>query len=73
MEEMNGLDFIAECRTIRQDIPAVLCTGFDKIGDSRAQSVPGLLKAIGKPVTISEIALAARGLLDPYEKGGPGE
>jgi len=64
MPKMTGLDLAAEIKKVRQDIPILLCTGFqDKDIDDKVQKA-GITDYVMKPLNKREIAVAVRKVLD---------
>lgn len=64
MPYMPGIQLAKEIKTIRKDIPIVICSGFrDKI-DGRKADALGIDSILMKPVIKSEMAQTIRSLLD---------
>jgi CheY-like chemotaxis protein len=64
MPEMTGLDLARGIAAIRQDIPIILCTGYNnKISEEIARDA-GIARILLKPIEIREFAVAIRELLD---------
>ena len=64
MPDMTGIQLTAKIKTIRKNIPVIICTGFsDQIfGDTREKY--GIFRFIMKPVVRAELAKAIREALD---------
>jgi CheY-like chemotaxis protein len=57
-------------KSIRKNLPTVLCTGYsDRIDDERAESL-GISKFLNKPVNLKDLALALRQVLGETEPSG---
>jgi signal transduction histidine kinase/CheY-like chemotaxis protein len=64
MPDMTGVELVKELKTIRPDIPVILCTGFsDIINKSNAKSY-GINKLIMKPLDKTKLALSIRQVLN---------
>jgi signal transduction histidine kinase/ActR/RegA family two-component response regulator len=64
MPNMTGIHLAKEIKSIRNDIPFIICTGFsDKIDDKKADAL-GIESILMKPVIRSEIAQTVRKVLD---------
>jgi len=64
MPEMTGMELIKEFALIRDDIPIILCTGFnEKITEDTTKHL-GISTLVGKPASIVEIAEKIRCVLD---------
>jgi len=64
MPRMAGLELIKKIRTLKQDIPVILCTGFsDEVNEQtcKAFNIQGLVM---KPVSKSDLAEAIRKVFD---------
>lgn len=64
MPEMTGIAFAEEIKSIRHDIPVILCTGHGEIIDKGKAKQAGVLDIISKPVRLSEIAAVIRSAFD---------
>ena len=51
-------------RRIRPDLPIILCTGFSERIDATAARAMGIDEFVMKPVLMSDLAKAIRGVLD---------
>ncbi|MDX2473349.1 MAG: MASE1 domain-containing protein [Candidatus Krumholzibacteria bacterium] len=66
MPFMTGDELVQEITAIRQDIPVILCSGYsDRIGPEDLACL-NLAKALSKPFSIGELAVAVREVLDTY-------
>ena len=64
MPNMTGIQLYNEIKSIRNDIPFIMCTGFsDRIDDNNADSL-GIEAILMKPTIISEMAEIIRKVLD---------
>ena len=64
MPEITGLKLVREMRLIRDDIPAIICTGFsDQINETTFKEA-GIQGYIAKPVMRRQIAQIIRDVLD---------
>jgi CheY-like chemotaxis protein len=74
MPKLNGLDFAAEVRRTRPEIPVILCTGFSE--KVTPDSLEGLeIEVLFKPYGMKQISEAVRKLLDrpkPTVRNGTG-
>lgn len=65
MPGMTGIQLAREIRTLRPDIPVVICTGFSDQIDADTIRAQGIQGYVEKPVTKQEIAATIREVLDP--------
>lgn len=64
MPEMTGIELTKEIHLVRDDIPIILCTGFnEKITEENTRYL-GIGALIGKPVRVAKIAEVIREVLD---------
>jgi len=64
MPKMTGIELIKEIRSVRSDIPIILCTGFnEKITEENTRYLE-LGALIGKPVRVAKVAEIIREVLD---------
>jgi PAS domain S-box-containing protein len=69
MPNMTGLQLTGEIKSIRSDIPIIICTGFsDQINEENCE-VLGIQGFAMKPVIMNEIAQVIRKVLDNSRKG----
>jgi signal transduction histidine kinase len=65
MPTMTGIDLIKAAKAARDDLPAILCTGFnEQISEENAQSL-GIQSLLMKPVGMQELAETIRKVLVP--------
>jgi PAS domain S-box-containing protein len=64
MPGMTGDQLAAEILNHRPDIPVIICTGFSKRMSSELASSSGIRALLMKPVTVQELSLTIRKVLD---------
>lgn len=64
MPNMTGIDLAREIAAIRQDIPVILCTGFDATISKSAAKELGIQTVLNKPIRMKDLARAVRSVLD---------
>jgi len=64
MRRMTGFDLAREIRSIRTDIPIILCTGFQDRDDAEKIAALAIDRLVPKPVSIAALAEAVRSVLD---------
>ncbi len=64
MPKMTGIQFIDKIKTIRTDIPAIICTGYSEQINKETSEDLGFQGYISKPVRLKEIAHIIRQVLD---------
>jgi CheY-like chemotaxis protein len=67
MPGMTGADLAKEILKIRPDIPIILCTGFSEVITEGEAKRMGIREFLMKPLTLRDIAVAARKVLDRKE------
>ncbi|MEN6317657.1 MAG: ABC transporter substrate binding protein [Syntrophaceae bacterium] len=67
MPVMTGADLAKEILKIRPDIPIILCTGFSEVITEGEAKRMGIKEFLMKPLTLRDIAVAARKVLDRKE------
>jgi PAS domain S-box-containing protein len=67
MPAMTGADIAKEILKIRPDIPIILCTGFSEVITEGEAKRMGIQEFLMKPLTLRDIATAARKVLDRKE------
>jgi len=67
MPGMTGADLAKEILKIRPDIPIILCTGFSEVITEGEAKRMGIREFLMKPLTLRDIALAVRNVLDRKE------
>ena len=68
MPDMTGEALARELRTIRADIPIILCTGFSHTIDAAKATAQGINAFLIKPVTAQELDHAIQQVLAQLEK-----
>jgi PAS domain S-box-containing protein len=63
MLNMTGFDLAREIRSLRADIPIIMCTGFQDREDLEKSAALGINRLVAKPVSISVMAEAIRTVL----------
>ncbi len=67
MPRMTGFELAERIKTIRPDIPIILCTGYsDELEVERAAAL-GISRMVMKPLGMNELADAVRSALDGAE------
>ena len=67
MPRMTGFELAERIKTIRPDIPIILCTGYsDELEVERAAAL-GICRMVMKPLSMNELADAVRSALDGAE------
>jgi len=64
MPNMAGDELASEIKSIRSDIPIILCTGFSERLNKEKNEILGISEILMKPVIRSEVAKTVRKLLD---------
>jgi len=64
MPDMTGVELVQRVRTIRQNIPIILCSGFSELINEEKAKGMGIRKYLMKPVLKRELAAAVREMLD---------
>jgi PAS domain S-box-containing protein len=70
MPRMGGEETFLELRKMRQDIPVVLSSGYEKTELSRRFVGPGMPGFIRKPYMLAELRRTLRGVLEPNREEG---
>lgn len=68
MPNMAGDQLASEIKSIRSDIPIILCTGFSERMNDEKADILGIAGILMKPVTKSEMAKTVRKLLDEAKR-----
>jgi CheY-like chemotaxis protein len=63
MPHLTGLELTTKALTIRPDLP-ILCTGFSELINKEQARALGIRAYLMKPVSVHELALAVRNVLD---------
>jgi PAS domain S-box-containing protein len=64
MPHLTGLELTTKALTIRPDLPIILCTGFSELINKEQARALGIRAYLMKPVSVHELALAVRNVLD---------
>ncbi len=64
MPDMTGLDLAKEAHVVRPGFPVMIMTGYGNSLDEDTRRGCGINKVVGKPLAMSELAMAVRGVLD---------
>lgn len=69
MPELNGLELSRQLRTIRPDVPIILCSGFSDLIDGDKARALGIDEFLMKPILLITLANTVRKLLDKQRVG----
>jgi len=64
MPNMTGLELSAQIQKIRPDLPILIMTGYGEEVTDSIQKQLGIYRVIGKPITLNELAVVIRKVLD---------
>ncbi len=64
MPHMTGFDVVNVIKKIRANIPVLICSGYQEIGDMEKLTALGISHLIAKPIRIGSLAKAVRDALD---------
>ena len=64
MPQMTGVNLVEKLKSIRSDIPVIICTGHSAVIDQEKSKLIGIDGFVMKPVSKSKIAKAIRKVLD---------
>ncbi|HVO67642.1 MAG TPA: PAS domain S-box protein [Syntrophales bacterium] len=68
MPKMTGVELAKKLMEVRPNMPIILCTGFsDRISEGEAKKL-GIREYLMKPISMEDMALVVRGLLDDIRK-----
>ena len=67
MPKLTGLELTSALREVREDIPVILCTGLNERCDAKDLRDYGFVATLGKPVTLSHLAVVIRRALDAQD------
>ncbi|HYA13496.1 MAG TPA: PAS domain S-box protein [Syntrophales bacterium] len=68
MPKMTGIELAKKVMEVRPNMPIILCTGFsDRISEGEAKEL-GVREYLMKPVSMEDMALIVRGILDDVKK-----
>jgi PAS domain S-box-containing protein len=65
MPGMSGELLVRECRRVRPDLPAILCTGSDQTLPGNETPSHGVTECVLKPLTLHDLAHTIRRILEP--------
>ncbi|MBN2163671.1 MAG: response regulator [Pontiellaceae bacterium] len=66
MPDMNGIALIRSVKTLRPDLTAILCTGYNDVIEADVDPERTIDRILKKPATIEEITNIVRNVLDHY-------
>ncbi len=66
MPKLTGIELVAKIREIRNDMPAILCTGFSAGITRQKMGSIDIQALLNKPVLKREMAVAIRSTLDNH-------
>ena len=64
MPGLTGEQLALQIKSIREDIPIIVCTGFSNMFDQQRASAIGVCQILMKPMTMEAVALGLRDALD---------
>ncbi len=64
MPQINGIDLAEELLKVREDLPILLCTGFNDANNNSKALQVGIKTCMNKPIQSDQLALAVRKFLD---------
>jgi PAS domain S-box-containing protein len=64
MPHMTGFDLVKVIKGIRNDIPVIICSGFQDKEDAAKMAALGISSFIAKPIKLSEMSRIIRDVLD---------
>ncbi len=65
MPQMTGIDLAKEMIRVREDIPIILCTGYEKNHSITQATEAGIMAVVSKPILSDEIAETIGRVLNP--------
>ena len=68
MPQMSGVKLSEKLRTIRPDIPVIICTGHSPLIDQEKAKSMGIAGFIMKPIETRDIAKMIRNVLDDQQR-----
>jgi PAS domain S-box-containing protein len=72
MPQLSGMELAVKVLEVHPDMPIILCTGFStRLNTDRLKGI-GVKKVLMKPVTLMELSVAIREVLDAEERGHRG-
>jgi DNA-binding NarL/FixJ family response regulator len=66
MPQLTGIELAREVRTLRPDMPVILCTGFSNTADPDTIREAGIRACVMKPLTKREVDRTIRKVLDEH-------
>jgi len=64
MPKMNGTELSEKIKSIRSDIPIIICTGYSSLINEKEAEQLGISAFIMKPIRMSQLARTVRKVLD---------
>ncbi len=64
MPRMTGIQLTRKIRSIRSDIPVILCTGYSEVISAQKARALGIEEVVNKPIDLGHIAHSIRKLLE---------
>jgi signal transduction histidine kinase/CheY-like chemotaxis protein len=64
MPRLTGIQLAVEVRSIRPDIPVILCTGYRQVAKPEDLEAAGIGRIVPKPASSKDLARAIRSLMD---------
>ena len=64
MPQMTGLKLLEQIKTLRPDIPVIICTGYSPLIDEEQTKKMGVTAYLMKPIVIKNMATTVRKVLD---------
>ncbi len=64
MPQMSGVKLSEELKSVRSDIPVIICTGHSSLIDEEKAKTVGIEGFVMKPIVLRDIAKVIRGILD---------
>ncbi len=65
MPEVTGVEIIRKVRSLRPEIPVIVCTGHPQPGDVLKDLGPGPIELVPKPLSVKSLSSALKKVLDP--------
>jgi len=64
MPDLNGIELLQKIRSIKPDLPMILCSGFSELIDDEKTTYLNKVRYLKKPILKKDFALTIRDLLD---------
>jgi nitrogen-specific signal transduction histidine kinase/ActR/RegA family two-component response regulator len=64
MPRLTGIQLAVEVRSVRPDMPVILCTGYRQVAKPEDIEMAGIGRIVPKPATSKDLARAIRSLMD---------